>query len=315
MAGENTNIPKLLIICGPTASGKSELALKLARELDAEIVNADSMQVYRGLDIGTAKPSREQLAEVPHHLVDVVAPDGSFSAADFALAADAAIREIGSRGKRAIVVGGTGLYIRALLKGLVDSPAGSAELRAALQEEADRYGNATMLEKLRLVDPELAAGLHPNNLVRILRALEVHRLTGIPLSRQQREHAFSAHRYHSLQIGISVERAELYRRIEQRVGNMLAAGLLGEVRGLLSAGFGRELKAMRSIGYKESIAHLLGEIPLEEAVRLIKRDTRHYAKRQLTWFKADPNILWFEYPEKFDTIFQHVIEFYERREA
>ncbi|MDO9307640.1 MAG: tRNA (adenosine(37)-N6)-dimethylallyltransferase MiaA [Deltaproteobacteria bacterium] len=315
MADKNTNIPKLLIICGPTASGKSELALKLARELDAEIVNADSMQVYRGLDIGTAKPSREQLAEVPHHLVDVVEPDGTFSAADFAMAADAAIREISSRGKRAIVVGGTGLYIRALLKGLVDSPGGSSEMRAALQDEADRSGNAAMLEKLRLVDPQLAAGLHPNNLVRIIRALEVHRLTGIPLSRHQQEHAFSTQRYHSLQIGILVERAELYKRIELRVERMLADGLLDEVRGLLSAGFARELKALRSIGYKESIAHLLGEIPLEEAVRLIKRDTRHYAKRQLTWFKADPNILWFEYPEKFDTILQHVIEFYERREA
>ncbi|OGU04034.1 MAG: tRNA (adenosine(37)-N6)-dimethylallyltransferase MiaA [Geobacteraceae bacterium GWC2_55_20] len=315
MAGKNTNIPKLLIICGPTASGKSELALKLSHELDAEIVNADSMQVYRGLDIGTAKPSREQLAEVPHHLVDVVEPDGTFSAADFAMAADAAIREISSRGKRAIVVGGTGLYIRALLKGLVDSPAGSAEMRAALQNEADRSGNAAMLEKLRLVDPELAAGLHPNNLVRIIRALEVHQLTGVPLSRQQQEHAFSTQRYHSLQIGISVERAELYERIERRVELMFAGGLLDEVRGLLSAGFGRELKALRSIGYKEAVAHILGEIPLEEAVRLIKRDTRHYAKRQLTWFKADPNILWFEYPEKFDTILQHVIEFHERREA
>ncbi|MFH1029072.1 MAG: tRNA (adenosine(37)-N6)-dimethylallyltransferase MiaA, partial [Pseudomonadota bacterium] len=202
-----------------------------------------------------------------------------------------------------------------LLKGLVDSPGGSAEMRAALQDEADRSGNAAMLEKLRLVDPQLAAGLHPNNLVRIIRALEVHRLTGVPLSRQQQEHAFSTQRYHSLQIGISVERAELYERIERRVERMLADGLLDEVRGLLSAGFGRELKAMRSIGYKESIAHILGEIPLEEAVRLIKRNTRHYAKRQLTWFKADPNILWFEYPEKFDTILQHVIEFYERREA
>ncbi len=315
MANKNGNIPKLLIICGPTASGKSELALKLARELDAEIINADSMQVYRGLDIGTAKPSREQLAEVPHHLVDVVEPDGSFSAADFAMAADAAICEISSCGKRAIVVGGTGLYIRALLKGLVDSPGGSAEMRAALQDEANRSGNAAMLEKLRLVDPQLAAGLHPNNLVRIIRALEVHQLTGVPLSRHQQEHAFSTQRYHSLQIGISVERAELYERIERRVERMLADGLLDEVRGLLSAGFARELKALRSIGYKESIAHVLGEIPLEEAVRLIKRDTRHYAKRQLTWFKADPNILWFEYPEKFDTILQHVIEFYERREA
>lgn len=308
-------LPKILIICGPTASGKSDLALKLARELDAEIVNADSMQVYHGLDIGTAKPTLEQRAEIPHHLIDVVAPDESFSAADFAGAADAAIREIAARGKRVIVVGGTGLYIRALLKGLVDSPGGGGEIRAALQEEAARVGNRAMLEKLRLVDPELAAGLHPNNLVRIIRALEVQQSTGIPLSRYQKEHAFSERRYDSLQIGIRTERAELYRSIEQRVERMLADGLLKEVSGLLAAGFGRELKAMRSIGYKESAAYLQGELSLEETANLIKRDTRHYAKRQLTWFKADPDILWFEYPEKFDTIFQHVIEFFERREA
>lgn len=315
MTKKDNALTKLLIICGPTASGKSDLALRLAHELDAEIVNADSMQVYRGLDIGTAKPTLEQRAEIPHHLIDVVAPDESFSAADFAGAADAAIREITARGKRVIVAGGTGLYIRALLKGLVDSPGGGGEIRAALQEEAARIGNLAMLEKLRKVDPELAAGLHPNNLVRIIRALEVLQLTGIPLSRYQKEHAFSERRYDSLQIGIQIERAELYRRIDKRVERMLSDGLLEEVSGLLAAGFERELKSMRSIGYKESAAYLQGELSLEETATLIKRDTRHYAKRQLTWFKADPDILWFEYPEKFVTIFQHVIEFFERREA
>lgn len=315
MTKKDNALTKLLIICGPTASGKSDLALRLAHELDAEIVNADSMQVYRGLDIGTAKPTLEQRAEIPHHLIDVVAPDESFSAADFAGAADAAIREITARGKRVIVAGGTGLYIRALLKGLVDSPGGGGEIRAALQEEAARIGNLAMLEKLRKVDPELAAGLHPNNLVRIIRALEVLQLTGIPLSRYQKEHAFSERRYDSLQIGIQIERAELYRRIDKRVDRMLSDGLLEEVSGLLAAGFERELKSMRSIGYKESAAYLQGELSLEETATLIKRDTRHYAKRQLTWFKADPDILWFEYPEKFVTIFQHVIEFFERREA
>lgn len=315
MTKKDNALTKLLIICGPTASGKSDLALRLAHELDAEIVNADSMQVYRGLDIGTAKPTLEQRAEIPHHLIDVVAPDESFSAADFAGAADAAIREITARGKRVIVAGGTGLYIRALLKGLVDSPGGGGEIRAALQEEAAQIGNLAMLEKLRKVDPELAAGLHPNNLVRIIRALEVLQLTGIPLSRYQKEHAFSERRYDSLQIGIQIERAELYRRIDKRVDRMLSDGLLEEVSGLLAAGFERELKSMRSIGYKESAAYLQGELSLEETATLIKRDTRHYAKRQLTWFKADPDILWFEYPEKFVTIFQHVIEFFERREA
>jgi len=302
--------PKILVVVGPTASGKSDLALRLARELDAEIVNADSMQVYRGLDIGTAKPSPAQRAGVPHHLIDVAEPDRLFSAADFAEAADEAIRAITGRGKRVIVVGGTGLYIRALLKGLVDSPSGAGDVRKALQEEAAQLGNDAMLERLRQVDPELAARMHPNNLVRIIRALEVHRLTGIPLSRYQQEHAFSVRRYDSLQIGIDVDRKELYARIEARVDRMLAEGLKDEVRGLLGQGYGRQLKAMRAIGYKETAAYLAGECSLEEAAQLMKRDTRRYAKRQLTWFNADPDILWFEYPGKFGSILQHAIEFF-----
>ncbi len=212
-------------------------------------------------------------------------------------------------------MGGTGLYIRALLRGLVDSPGGASEIRAELQEEAGRIGNQAMLERLRLVDPVLASGLHSNNLVRIIRALEVYQLTGVPLSCHQQGHAFAATRYDTLQVGISVERSELYRRIDVRVDRMMASGLLDEVRGLLTSGFGRDLKAMRAIGYKETAAYLSGEISLSEAVRLIKRDTRRYAKRQSTWFNADPDILWFEYPEKFATLLQHAIDFFERREA
>lgn len=306
---------KILVICGPTASGKSELALRLAHALGAEIVNADSMQIYRGLDIGTAKPSPEQQAEIRHHLVDVIDPDQPFSAADFSDAADAAIRDICSRGRRVIVAGGTGLYIRALLSGLVDSPSGAGEIRQTLQNEADKLGNEAMLEKLRQVDPELAVSLHPNNLVRIIRALEVHRLTGIPLSRSQKEHAFATMRYDTLQVGIAVDRGVLYERIEERVDRMLAAGLLKEVSTLLTGGFGRDLKSMRSIGYKEVAAHLCGELSAEETASMIKRDTRRYAKRQMTWFKADPEILWFEYPEKFDNILQHAIEFFQHRGA
>jgi tRNA dimethylallyltransferase len=306
---------KILLICGPTASGKSELALRLAHALDGEIVNADSMQIYRRLDIGTAKPTADQQAEIRHHLIDVVDADQPFSAADFAAAADAAIKDIVGRGKRVIVAGGTGLYIRALLRGLIDSPGATGELRQALQDEAGRVGNEAMLEKLRQIDPDMAAVLHPNNLVRIIRALEVYQLSGIPLSRYQKEHAFASRRYDTLQFGIAVDRALLYERIEERVERMLAAGLLAEVNGLLAGGFGADLKPMRSIGYKEAVAQLSGILPAVEAARLIKRDTRRYAKRQLTWFKADPDILWFEYPEKFGSILQHAIEFFERREA
>jgi tRNA dimethylallyltransferase len=306
--------PKILVIVGPTASGKSDVALELARRLDGEIVNADSIQVYRGMDIGTAKPSPGQRAEIHHHLIDVADPDQPFSAADFAEAADHAICDINSRGRRAIMAGGTGLYIRALLKGLVVSPGGTDDFRQALHEEAGRLGNEALLERLRLVDPELAGNLHPNNLLRIIRALEVHHLTGIPLSRQQQEHGFSDQRYRALQIGIRVERQLLYNRIDQRVDLMLEQGLPQEVQRLLNAGYDRDTKAMRSIGYKEMTAHLAGECSLEESIRLIKRNTRHYAKRQMTWFNADKDIIWLEYPAEFDTILKHAIEFFDQRE-
>lgn len=308
-------LPRLLVICGPTASGKSALAVQLAKAVQGEIINADSMQIYQGMNIGTAKPTLAQMAGIRHHLIDIVDPVTSFSAADFALAADRAIADIQQRGKRVIIVGGTGLYIKALLKGLVDSPAGDPAMRQQLHLEAEKYGNEVLYGRLKNVDPELAATLHHNNLVRIIRALEVYYHTGIPLSRYQQDHGFAAQRYQALQIGIEVERTTLYERIEKRVEQMLNDGLVQEVAALLAAGYGRELKAMRAIGYKESAAFLTGEGTLAEAERLIKRDTRHYAKRQLTWFRADPDILWFEYPEKFATIEQLAIDFFHRGEA
>jgi tRNA dimethylallyltransferase len=305
---------KLLVICGPTASGKSELALRLATELGAEIVNADSMQVYRGMDIGTAKPTAAQRESIPHHLIDITAPDSNFSAADFADAADSAIRDIVNRGKRAILTGGTGLYIKALLKGLVDSPSGDEAIRRTLHAEASELGNEAMLEKLRLVDPDSAARMHPNNLLRIIRALEVFQQTGVPLSRYQQQHSFANVRYRSLQIGIRVERSLLYRRIDDRVDRMMEGGLLQEVRDLLHAGYDREAKALRSIGYKELVSYLNGDFSLDEAIRLIKRNTRRYAKRQMTWFNSDKDLLWLEYPAEFDTILACAIDFFERGE-
>ncbi|HJV64390.1 MAG TPA: tRNA (adenosine(37)-N6)-dimethylallyltransferase MiaA [Geomonas sp.] len=297
---------KLLVVVGPTASGKSELALRLAERIDGEIVNADSMQVYRGMDIGTAKPTLEERSRVPHHLLDIVTPDRNFSASDFRAAAVAAIADIDSRGKKPVVVGGTGLYIRALLEGLVDSPTGDPELR----QQFAGLPSEELLRRLSQVDPETASRLHVNDRVRLIRALEVFSQTGRPISSFRSEHGFSGSHYQPLKIGISVERQELYRLIEQRVDRMVASGLVEEVQRLLGEGFDRQAKAMRSIGYKEIVAFLMGEMTLVDAVSLIKRDTRRYAKRQMTWFGKENEIYWLEYPETFATILGHVIEFF-----
>jgi len=297
---------KLLVLSGPTGSGKSELAVRIAEKIGAEIVNADSMQVYRGLDIGTAKPSAQELARVPHHLLGIVSPETNFTASDFRREAAAAITDIDSRGKKAIVVGGTGLYIRALLDGLVDSPDGDPELRLQF---ADLPGEE-LLRRLATVDPETADRLHPNDRPRLIRALEVYSQTGRPISAFRSEHAFSGSYYVPLKMAIKVERQELYRRINLRVEQMLQDGLVAEVAAQLALGYSRDLKALRCIGYKEISAFLAGEIALDEAVSLIKRDTRRYAKRQMTWFGKENDIYWLEYPESFATILEHVIEFF-----
>ncbi|MBJ6726965.1 tRNA (adenosine(37)-N6)-dimethylallyltransferase MiaA [Geomesophilobacter sediminis] len=297
---------KLVVIGGPTGSGKSGLAVRLAEEIGAEIVNADSMQVYRYLDIGTAKPTREELDRVPHHLIGFVSPEVNFTASDFRREAAAVIEDIVARGKKVIVVGGTGLYLRALVEGLVDSPKADETLR----RELEALSGEELVCRLAEVDPESASRLHRNDRVRLVRALEVYHQTGRPVSALRTEHGFSGEHYDTLKIAIKVEREALYRRLDQRVDTMLESGLEQEVRSLLSRGFSRELKSMRSIGYKEMCAYIAGEMGLEEATRLMKRDTRHYAKRQLTWFKRDNEIYWLEYPESFATIHQHVIEFF-----
>ncbi len=302
---------RLLVIQGPTASGKTELALRIAEEIGGEIINADSMQVYRGMDIGTAKPSDEQRLRIPHHLVDIVDPDLNFTANHFRQEAKRAIDDIVSRGRKPIVVGGTGLYIRALIKGLVDAPAADEAYRAELQEIAAREGGEAILYRLAAVDPVTASILHPNDHVRIVRALEVHRHCGRPVSEMRESHGFSLDDYLTLKMGIHVERHELYRRIDCRVDRMMADGFIDEVRRLLLLGYSTDNKAMKSIGYSEICSFVKGEFPLEEAVRLIKRNTRHYAKRQETWFRRDPEISWVEYPETFDIIINHVNVFFD----
>ena len=297
---------KILVIGGPTGSGKSDLAVRLAEQVGGEIVNADSMQIYRGMDIGTAKPSAEERARVPHHLLDIISPEQNFTASDFRREAAAAIADIKSRGMKPIVVGGTGLYIRALLEGLVDSPTGDPELRKQFAE----VPGEELLQRLFLVDPDTASRLHQNDRVRITRALEVFSQTGRPISAFRSEHAFSGAYYDALKMAIRVERQELYGRIDRRVEQMLRDGLVEEVRSLVASGYNLEMKSMRSIGYKEIFAHLAGEITLDEAVTLIKRDSRRYAKRQMTWFSKENEIYWLEYPESFANILAHVIEFF-----
>ena len=282
----------LLIICGPTASGKTALAIELSRHFDLEVVSADSRQVYRGLDIGTAKATAEERRQVPHHLVDVVNPDEEFSVADFIRQASAAVERIHGRGKLPVVVGGTGLYIKGLTEGLLAAPSGDQGVRERLLELESEQGEGTLYRRLSEVDPTLAERLPPGDLLRIVRALEVFAISGRRLSEFQQEHAFDERPYETMKIALAPAREILYPRINRRVEQMFAEGLLDEVRHLLDRGFSPELKSMRTIGYRESIRHLQGRLTRDEAVALIQRDTRRYAKRQLTWFRRDKSIIW-----------------------
>ena len=302
---------KLVIIQGPTASGKSELAVALAERFSGEIVNADSMQVYRGMDIGTAKPTREMRERIPHHLLDIIEPDQPFSAADFRRSAEKAIHDIHGRGKRVFIVGGTGLYIKALTKGLIDSPGGDETLREELKELARSRGNLELYKRLSLVDPATAEKLHPNDLVRVIRALEVHEMTGRSISEFRNRHRFcEISGYSCLKLGMAIDRAELYNRIDERVDRMMEQGFMEEVKNLHSRGYSPDLKPMRSLGYRHICSFLAGEYSLEDAVNILKRDTRRYSKRQMTWFRKDDEIKWFEYSSNVAIISNIVIEFY-----
>jgi len=284
--------PSLVVICGPTAAGKTALSLDLAERFGAEIVSADSRQVYRGMDIGTAKATAEERARIPHHLIDVAEVDEDYSVADFAVQGRRAILDIAARGKHPFVVGGTGLYIRALTEGLLDAPAGDPQVRQAILDRGEAEGEGALYRRLQLIDPPLAERLKPRDQVRIVRGLEVFEISGRRLSDLQEGHAFAEQPYPLLVVGVTLERQELYRRIDGRVEAMVAGGLVEEVSALLARGFSPGLKALRTIGYQEIIRHLAGEISLDEAVALIQRESRRYAKRQLTWFRRDKKIIW-----------------------
>lgn len=289
---------KIVVICGPTGSGKSGLALAAAPALNGVIINADSMQVYRGMDIGTAKPALAERETVPHRLFDIVDPDEDFDAAVYARLATAAVAETVNRGGAPMLVGGTGLYIRALLYGLWEGPEIPLAVRREFHELYAQHGAQHMYDILATADPSMAALLHPHDYVRVLRALEVWRATGKSLVTWQTEHGgFKSPRFDALQIGVELERAELYTRTDARVAAMLSRGFEGEVHDLLAKGYGPELKSMQSIGYKHMTAYLTGALDYDEMVRLMRRDTRRYAKRQFTWFKRDPDIIWLKASE------------------
>jgi tRNA dimethylallyltransferase len=277
----------VVLLAGPTASGKTSLSIELSTRLSAEIVNADSMQVYRHMEIGTAKPTLEQRRTVPHHLIDVVDPDEPFDAARYLHLARAAIEDIKKRGRVPLVVGGTGLYMRVLTRGLCPGPSSDPELKNKLVADEKSKGLGQLYCDLVRIDPESAARIHPNDRQRILRALEVFSLTGVALSALQRSHGFREQLFPAIKVFINRERGELYERINRRVDSMLEAGFKDEVERLLAMGYVTQLKSMQSLGYRQMAAHLAGAVSIDEAACQIKRETRRYAKRQITWFRGD----------------------------
>ncbi len=287
------NKKPVLIIAGPTAVGKTEASLVLARELRAEIVSADSMQIYRGMDIGTAKPTREQREQVYHHLIDVVEPDQPYSVGDYLRDARAAIDGIIASGSVPIVVGGTGLYIRALTRGLFHGPPADLELRERLMER-ESGDPGSLYSDLARIDPEAAVKIHPNDFRRTIRALEVFHLRDRKLSDFQREHSFGDRPYAFHLCFLVRSRAELYPRIERRVDQMLADGLEAEVKNMLDRGYSPELSSMQGLGYRHFLDHELGKTTRDEAIALLKRDTKRYAKRQFTWFRREPDTVWID---------------------
>ena len=278
--------PALTVIAGPTGAGKTDLAIALAERLGAEIVSADSQAVYRHFDLGTAKPEPEQLARVRHHLVSVVEPNEPFSAARWAALADLAIADIVARGRRVLVVGGTGLYIRALLHGLTDSPP-NPEVRRALEEEARRLGAEAMHRRLAGVDPDTAARLAPADLVRVVRALEIHATTGSRPSQLRAAHGFDLARYPARFHFLDPPREELEQRLAGRTRRMFERGLVAETRRLVDRGF-RDTAPMRSVGYRQALAVVDGEMTVDQAERDTFLESRRYAKRQRTWFRREP---------------------------
>ena len=291
--------PKILVIVGPTASGKTRMAVELAQRHNGEVISADSMQIYRTMDIGTAKPTKEEMGGVPHHMIDVADPEEDFSVARYVEMAARCVDDVLARGKLPIVAGGTGLYIDSLLSGRTfASFSPDSALRGELERELEEKGGQAMLEALAQVDPEAAQRLHPNDHKRIIRALEVYRSTGKTITQHNRETQAIPPRYDALTIGLAFQdRQAMWRRIDQRVDEMVAAGLEDEVRRLLTSGISPKCTAMQAIGYKEFTQALSGEMTWQEAADVVKLRSRQYAKRQLTWFGRNPNTRWIRWDD------------------
>jgi tRNA dimethylallyltransferase len=289
-----TSKPSILIILGPTATGKSSLAIELSKELNGEIISADSMQVYRKMDIGTAKPSREDLSSTPHHLIDIKEPDEPWTVSDFTEHAAKLISEIQKKDKLPIIAGGTGLYLNAFLEGFSFpiTPA-DLKLRARLEKIADEKGSKSLWEKLKGADPRAAEKISENDKKRIIRALEVYETTGKPISDLQKKSSVRD-KYNVVMIGLNIEREKLYERINKRVDDMISSGLVQEVKSLMEAGYDKKLNSMQALGYKEMIDHIEDKMGLPETVELIKRKTRNFARRQMTWFRRFDDVQWFD---------------------
>lgn len=298
----------VLVICGPTGSGKTGLALSLTDMFPLEIISADSRQVYRRMDIGTAKATLQEQAVVPHHMIDLIDPDQEFSVAEFVDQSKPLIADIAARNKIPCIVGGTGLYIRALIGGLAALPSSDAELRSQLHQREIDKGSGTLFRELQKVDPASAASIHPNNIIRIVRALEVFTLSGRKLSELKAEHSFSEQPYRVLKLAPDFPRAQLYSRINQRSEQMIASGLVDEVKGLVGS-YSIDLKALQTLGYREVVRFLKAEITAEQMLSDLQKYTRQYAKRQLTWFRKEADIIWVDSSTKSDKVIQYIDNF------
>jgi tRNA dimethylallyltransferase len=282
----------VVVIVGPTAVGKSRVAVEVAKAFETEVLTADSRQVYRGMDVGTDKPSSQERQAVPHRLIDLVEPDEPFNAGLYRRQAVDEIERLYRDCRLPLVVGGTGLYVRTLLKGLCDAPQADPIVRASLRQEAKGQGYDRLYARLVDVDPAAAARLHPRDESKVIRALEVYQLSGCRMSEFQEKHGFAERPYSALVVGLNRDRDALYRRIEERIDWQLAHGLIEETKQLLAQGYQRDSSAMKGLGYRQVAEHLAGEYDVAEMVRRFKRDTRHFSKRQMTWFRKEPGIQW-----------------------